>query len=137
MSEPSTSLRSESLRSDLGRVRGLGAAKDGVAHWWAQRVTALALVPLALWFAASIVSLAGADYAEVVDWIGSPLPAVLLVLLIVATFHHAQLGLQVIIEDYVHREGMKVSLILLVKGAAVLLGVVSLFAVLRIFSWGG
>lgn len=132
MSEPSTS-----LRSDLGRVRGLGAAKDGTGHWWAQRVTALALVPLTLWFAASIVALAGADHATVVDWIGSPVPAVLLVLLIVATFHHAQLGLQVVIEDYVHREGMKVALILFVKGAAVLLGVVALFAVLRIFSWGG
>lgn len=129
--------RSSSLRSDLGRVRGLGAAKEGVAHWWAQRVTALALVPLTLWFASSVVSLVGADHAAVVDWIGSPVPAVLLVLLIVATFHHAQLGLQVVIEDYVHAEGMKVALILLVKGAAALLGVVSLFAVLRIFSWGG
>ena len=129
--------RETSLRSDLGRVRGLGSAKDGVAHWWAQRVTALALVPLALWFVASVVSLAGADHAAVVDWIGSPLPAVLLVLLIVATFHHAQLGLQVVIEDYVHQEGLKVALILAVKGGAVLLAVVSLFAVLRIFSWGG
>lgn len=129
--------RVTSLRSDLGRVRGLGSAKDGVAHWWAQRVTALALVPLALWFTASVVSLAGADHAAVVDWIGSPLPAVLLVLLIVGTFHHAQLGLQVVIEDYVHREGMKVALILLVKGAASLLGLMALFAILRIFSWGG
>lgn len=129
--------RSSSLRSELGRVRGLGSAKEGVGHWWAQRVTALALVPLALWFVASVVSLVGADHAAVVDWIGSPVPAVLLVLLIVATFHHAQLGLQVVIEDYVHAEGMKVALILLVKGAAALLGVVSLFAVLRIFSWGG
>lgn len=132
MSEGSTS-----LRSDLGRVRGLGSAKEGVAHWWAQRVTALALIPLTLWFVASVVSLVGADHAAVVDWIGSPVPAVLLVLLIVSTFHHAQLGLQVVIEDYVHAEGMKVILILLVKGAAALLGVVSLFAVLRIFSWGG
>jgi succinate dehydrogenase / fumarate reductase membrane anchor subunit len=126
-----------SLRSDLGRVRGLGAAKEGVAHWWAQRVTALALVPLTVWFVAAMVSLVGADHAAVVDWIGSPVPAVLLVLTIIATFHHGQLGIVVVIEDYVHHEGIKVALILLTKGAAVLLGAISLFAVLRIFSWGG
>jgi succinate dehydrogenase / fumarate reductase, membrane anchor subunit len=125
-----------SMRSDLARVRGLGPAHDGVGHWWAQRLTALALVPLTLWFVASIVSLVGADHATVAEWIARPIPAVLLVLLIVATFHHAQLGLQVVIEDYVHAEGLKIALILAVKGAAVLLAVAALFAVLRIFSWG-
>ena len=99
-----------SLRSPLDRVRGLGAAKEGVAHWWAQRMTALALIPLTVWFVASIVGLAGADYDTTVDWVGRPLPAVLLLLLIAATFHHAQLGLQVVIEDYVHHEGLKVAL---------------------------
>lgn len=125
-----------SLRSDLARVRGLGSAKEGVGHWWAQRVTALALVPLAIWFVASIVSLTGASHAAVVDWIASPLPALLLVLLIVATFYHGQLGLQVVIEDYVHAEGLKVALILLVKGVAVLLALAAVFAVLRMYSWG-
>jgi succinate dehydrogenase / fumarate reductase membrane anchor subunit len=123
------------LRSDLARVRGLGSAKEGVAHWWAQRVTAVALVPLLVWFVASIVSLVGAPHATVVDWIASPMPSLLLVLLLVAVFHHAQLGLQVVIEDYVHGEGAKLTLILLVKGAAVVLGLASIFAVLRIFSW--
>ena len=121
-----------SLRSPLGRVRGLGAAKEGVAHWWAQRMTALALIPLTVWFVASIVGLAGADYDTTVDWVGRPLPAVLLLLLIAATFHHAQLGLQVVIEDYVHHEGLKVAGIVLVKGAAILLGLTAAFAVARI-----
>jgi succinate dehydrogenase / fumarate reductase membrane anchor subunit len=128
-------MTSRDLRSELARVRGLGSAKEGVAHWWAQRVTALALVPLVIWFVAAIVSLVGAPHATVVDWIASPLPSLLLVLLLVATFHHAQLGLQVVIEDYVHGEAAKLALILLVKGAAVVLGLASIFAVLRIFSW--
>ena len=129
MSEPA-------LRSDLGRVRGLGSAKDGVAHWWAQRVTALALIPLTVWFVVSILGLVGASHAAVVDWIASPVPALLLVLLVVATFHHAQLGLQVVIEDYVHHEGAKLTLLLLVKAAAVILALSALFAVLRMYSWG-
>jgi succinate dehydrogenase / fumarate reductase, membrane anchor subunit len=126
----------QSLRSDFARVRGLGSAKEGVAHWWAQRVTAVALVPLVLWFVASLVHLVGASHAAVVDWIASPVPAILLVLLITATFHHAQLGLQVVIEDYVHGEGKKIALILLVKGLAILLAVTALFAVFRIYSFG-
>lgn len=124
------------MRSTLARVRGAGPAHDGVGHWWAQRLTALALVPLTLWFVVSIVGLVGADHATVAEWIAQPIPAVMLVLLIVATFHHAQLGLQVVIEDYVHTEGLKIALILAVKGLSVVLAVVALFAVLRIFSWG-
>jgi succinate dehydrogenase / fumarate reductase membrane anchor subunit len=125
-----------SLASDLKRVRGLGSAKSGVGHWWAQRLTALALIPLTLWFVASVIGLVGASHAAVVDWVASPVPALLLVLLIVATFHHAQLGLQVVIEDYVHHDGAKLVLILFVKGAAVVLALAALFAVLRIYSWG-
>lgn len=120
------------LRGDLGKVRGLGSAKDGVAHWWAQRVTAVALVPLVLWFVAAVASLAGADLAAVRGWIASPVSAVLLVVLIVAVFHHAQLGLQVVIEDYVHSEGLKVAGIMSVKFAAILLAVSAIFAVLKI-----
>jgi succinate dehydrogenase / fumarate reductase membrane anchor subunit len=126
----------KSLRSDLGRARGLGSAKDGVAHWWAQRLTAIALIPLTIWFAASIVGLAGASHAAVVDWVASPIPALLLILLIAATFHHAQLGLQVVIEDYIHSEGAKLALIILVKGAAFVLALAALLAVLRMYSWG-
>jgi len=120
------------MRSVLGRVRGLGSAKEGVAHWWAQRLTAVALVPLCLWFVASVIGLIGAPYPVFVAWARNPIDAVLLVLLIVATFHHAQLGLQVVIEDYVHHEPTKLASLLLIKGAALFLGLVSLCAVVRL-----
>ena len=121
-----------SLRTDLGKARGLGSAKEGVHHWWAQRLTAVALVPLFLWFVASIAGLAGSDIGPVRAWIGEPVTAILLVLLIVATFHHMQLGMQVVIEDYVHAEGLKIAGIVLVKFAAIALAVASGFAVLKI-----
>jgi succinate dehydrogenase / fumarate reductase, membrane anchor subunit len=127
MATPSTS-----LRSPLGRVRGLGSAKEGVAHWWAQRLTALALIPLTLWFVISVISLAGAGHARTVAWIAAPVPAVLLVLLIAATFYHAVLGLQVVIEDYIHNEALRLGLIIVVKAAAVVLGAAAIFAVLKL-----
>ena len=124
------------MRSMIGRVRGLGSAKEGVQHWWAQRLTAVALVPLTLWFVASVVALIGAPYPAFVAWVRNPIDSVLLVLLIVAVFHHAQLGLQVVIEDYVHHEPTKLASLLLVKAAALLLGLVSLWAVVRL-AFGG
>jgi succinate dehydrogenase / fumarate reductase membrane anchor subunit len=126
----------KSLRTPLARVRHLGSAKSGTAHWWAQRVTAIALVPLSIWFVASVVALAGDSYATVAAWLGSPIPAGLMILLIIATFHHAQLGLQVVIEDYVHHEGLKLASILAVKGAAVLLGLASVLSVLTLLFGG-
>jgi succinate dehydrogenase / fumarate reductase membrane anchor subunit len=120
------------MRSPLGRVRGLGAAKEGVGHWWAQRLTSLALIPLSVWFVASVVALTGADYASVRSWIGSPVVAGLLVLLIVATFYHAALGLQVVIEDYVHHEGAKLAALLAVNGLAILLALAGVLAVLAV-----
>ncbi|MGH6948361.1 MAG: succinate dehydrogenase, hydrophobic membrane anchor protein [Kiloniellales bacterium] len=122
-----------SLRSPLARVRGLGSAKEGVAQWWMQRMTALALIPLAIWFCASVAALTGADYRTVADWIGSPVPACLLLLLIGATFQHAQLGLQVVIEDYVHSEGLKLAALIAAKSAALVLGLGSALAVLSLF----
>ncbi len=121
-----------SLRTDLGKVRGLGSAKEGVAHWWAQRLTAIALVPLVLWFVSQVVGLAGADLAAVRAWIASPVVAVLLVLLLGTTFHHAQLGLQVVIEDYVHGEACKVASIIIVKFLSVALAAAGIFSVLKI-----
>ena len=121
-----------SLQTDLGKARGLGSAKEGVHHWWAQRLTALALVPLVLWFVASVAGLAGAELAAVRGWIGQPMTAILLVLLIAATFHHMQLGMQVVIEDYVHVEWLKIASIVLVKFASVFLAVAAAFAVLKI-----
>ena len=121
-----------SLRSNLGKVRGLGSAKEGVGHWWAQRLTAIALIPLLIWFVASVVPLAGAEVRIVREWISSPVNAVLLLSLIVAVFHHAQLGLQVVIEDYVHTGWLKVASVIAVKFAAFVLSATSLFAVLKI-----
>jgi len=121
-----------SLRTPLGRVRGLGSAKEGVDHWWGQRLSALALVPLAIWFVASLTALTGADHQTLSDWIASPIVAGLLVLLITATFYHGYLGLQVVIEDYVHGEGLKLAAIIAVKGLSILLGVIGILAVLSL-----
>ncbi len=121
-----------SQRTALGKVRGLGSAKDGTHHWWVQRLTSVALVPLTLWFVASVVSLVGADHATVAAWVASPVAAVLLVLLIAVTFHHAQLGLQVVIEDYVHTEALKIAGIILVKFAAAVLGLACILAVVKV-----
>jgi succinate dehydrogenase / fumarate reductase membrane anchor subunit len=121
-----------SLRSDLGRVRGLGSAKEGAAHWWAQRVTAVALVPLLLWFVASVVALTGAGQTVVAAWIGQPVHAILLVLLVGAGLYHAQLGLQVVIEDYVHTKWLKLISIIAIKFAAVVIVAATVFAVLKI-----
>ena len=121
-----------SLRTDLGKVRGLGSAKEGVGHWWAQRLTAIALIPLLLWFVASVVPLVGAELRIVREWISNPVNSVLLLTLIVAVFHHAQLGLQVVIEDYVHTGWLKLASVIAVKFAAFGLSATSLFAVLKI-----
>ena len=125
-----------SMRSPLGRVRGLGSARDGVGHWWAARMTALALIPLALWFVASVVTLTGADYATVRAWIASPVVAGLLVLLVLMTFTHAALGLQEIVEDYIHHEGARLAALLAVKAFALLLGLTGVLSVLTILFGG-
>jgi succinate dehydrogenase / fumarate reductase membrane anchor subunit len=126
----------KSLRSPLGRARGLGSAKDGTHHWWAQRVTAIALVPLTVWFVASVIGLAGAPLIELQAWVASPVVAVLLLILVGATFQHARLGVQVVIEDYVHHEGVKVALLLAVNGAALLFGAIAAFSILKL-AFGG
>ncbi len=120
------------LASPLARARGLGSAKQGVSHWWAERVSSVALIPLTLWFVWSVVHLTGADQAMVKAWLSRPATAILMSLFIVATFHHLALGLQVVIEDYVHREGVKVTTMLLVKGLIVLTAAAALFTVLRV-----
>jgi succinate dehydrogenase / fumarate reductase membrane anchor subunit len=123
-------------RTPLARARGLGSAKDGVGHWWAQRLTAIALIPLVVWFAVSLVMLSGADYTVVRAWIGSPLVMMLLTLIIVVGLHHGQLGMQVVIEDYVGSDGWKLALIVVVKFIAVLFGLGAIVAILRI-GFGG
>ena len=120
------------MRTQLGEVRGLGSAKTGTSHFWMQRLTALALIPLTLWFVASLASMGSADYADAVAWVKSPLTSILLLALIAATFHHMQLGLQVIIEDYVHAEGLKIDSLIVMKCGSVLLGLAAAFAVLKV-----
>jgi len=118
-------------RTPLARARGLGSAKEGVGHWWAQRLTAIALIPLVVWFAISLVMLSGADYATVRAWIGSPLVMILLSLIIAVGLHHAQLGMQVVWEDYTEG-GTRVVMIVLTKFIAVLFGLGAIVAILRI-----
>jgi succinate dehydrogenase / fumarate reductase membrane anchor subunit len=124
------------LRTPLSRARGLGSAKQGVHHWWAQRITAVALIPLVVWFAISLIMLSGADYAVVRAWIGSPVVMVLLTLTIVIGLHHGQLGMQEVVEDYVHSEGVKLALIVLLRFVAVFFGLAAIVAILRI-GFGG
>jgi succinate dehydrogenase / fumarate reductase membrane anchor subunit len=119
-------------RTPLGRVRGLGSAKEGTEHFWAQRVTAIALIPLALWFVASLATYTGADHATAKAWLAEPFTAIVMILLVAIGFHHAQLGIQVVIEDYVSTEWIKVFSIIVVKLAAVALAVAAIFSVLKI-----
>jgi succinate dehydrogenase / fumarate reductase membrane anchor subunit len=120
------------LRSPLGRAIGLGSAKEGVEHWWRQRVTALALVPLVLWFVISLIGLVGADRAALVAWVRQPMPAMLLILLLVATFYHAALGLQVVIEDYIHGEAMKLGAIVVMRLLCIVFVARGILAVLKL-----
>ena len=120
------------MRSELGRARGMGAAKSGVGHWWGQRVSALALAPLTLWFIYSVLSLGSASHEAVLAGASGPLTLVLLLTLAGMTFYHMQLGLQTVIEDYVHDEGKRLLALLLVKGAAILLAVTAIVSILKI-----
>ena len=125
-------MRSPSLRSPLSRATGLGSAKEGVDHWWWQRISSIALVPLSLWFVAAIIGLAGADWEAVVLWLDHPVQAVLFVLLLAAVFYHGALGMQVVIEDYVAHEGAKLAALIVMKLAAFLLAALGIFSVLKL-----
>jgi succinate dehydrogenase / fumarate reductase membrane anchor subunit len=119
------------LKTPLGRVLGLGAAGTGVGHWWQQRVTAAALAPLGLWFVIALVGLETATRAAVVDWIGSPLNAALLALLVLTAAWHSLLGTQVIVEDYVDGAG-KVILLVLSQFVHVAAAAIGVMAILRL-----
>jgi len=121
-----------SLRSPLSQARGLGSAKEGVGHWWVQRLTAIALIPLSLWFVISVARFPLLDHATMVAWIKAPLVAVALAMFFVAMIYHAALGVQVVIEDYVGNEGTKLVSIVLVKFALYAIAAASVFAVLKI-----
>ena len=120
------------LQTPLGRVRGLGSARGGTHHWWMQRVTSIALLPLTLWFAFGVATLAGAPYERAVGWISQPFNAVLMLLVIGIGFHHTAAGLQVVIEDYVRPESVRKAANLAQKGLCLVLALVSALAVLRL-----
>jgi succinate dehydrogenase / fumarate reductase membrane anchor subunit len=121
-----------SLRSPLGQAKGLGSAKDGLHHWWAQRVTAIALIPLTIWFAFKVAMLSMSDYQTVSESIGSPWSAALIVSLIVAAFYHAALGMQVIYEDYIGHKAVRIAAIMGTNLLMFLLGSAAVIAVVRI-----
>ena len=119
-------------RTALSVVRGTGAAKDGTRHWWAQRLTAIALVPLGIGFVVTMFALLGSDYDGARAAVAHPVAAALWILFTVALFHHAQLGLQVVVEDYVHSHGLKIAGIVAIKFAAVACGAACIVSILRI-----
>ncbi|MFA5684458.1 MAG: succinate dehydrogenase, hydrophobic membrane anchor protein [Lysobacteraceae bacterium] len=121
-----------SLKTPLARVRGLGSAKDGTHHWWVQRLTAIALIPLALYFVWLLLGLAAADHGTVRLTLGQPFNAVLMAAFSIALFWHAQLGLQVVIEDYIHARWLEVTLQVLVRFATLLAILVALVAIGRL-----
>lgn len=120
------------LVTPLNRVLGLGSAKGGVEHWWVQRVSAAALAALGLWLVVSLALLGDFSYAAVTAWIGRPVTSVLLILTVLTTARHSHLGVQVVIEDYVHAKGSKVVLIVLSTFLHAAIAIVGLFAVLKI-----
>ncbi len=119
------------LRTPLARTKGLGSAKEGLHHWTMQRLTAIANVVLVAWFLINAIGLAGASYEETRAWLASPVSAGLMLLLIASGFYHAKLGLQVVIEDYVHQEGVKLASLIAVTLVIAGLGVIAAVAVLK------
>ena len=120
------------MRSPLRRAQGLGSAREGVEHWWIQRVTAAALIPLTLWFTASLIALTGSDYNNFIAWVRAPFATILMVLLLIALFHHISLGLRVVVEDYVHSDGVKIPVVAAIRLACFALAIAGIFATLRI-----
>ncbi len=119
-------------RMPIKDAKGLGSAHHGTGHWWLQRLTALALVPLMFWLVIGIAANTGAGYGVAVAWLAHPVNAVLMILLVATLFYHASLGLQVVLEDYVSHAGSRFAAIVAVKLVAIVLGTAGIFAVLII-----
>ncbi len=124
------------MRTPLGKVRGLGSAKDGTEHFWQQRLTAIANIPLLVFLVWLLVSLYGRDHASVVATLSSPLVAIALLLAIISVFYHMRLGMQTIIEDYVHHEGRKIALLIGNNFFTIAVGAVCVFCALKL-GFGG
>jgi len=132
MASPAERVQIDILRSQLGQVRGLGAARVGAGHWWSQRLTALALVPLTLWFICAAIRLEGASRADIAGWLHAPVPLVLMLCLIAATFRHLELGLRVVIEDYVQQNPARLMLLLGQRVICILLALFCFAATLEL-----
>lgn len=126
----------KSLRSPLGAVVGLGSAKSGVHHWWVQRLTSVALVPLTIWFTVSLLSLPSLDHVTVVAWMAQSWTALLLVLLVLVATYHSQLGVRVVVEDYVHNTGLRTVTLVTLTFLHAFLAVAGVFAILKV-AFGG
>lgn len=122
-----------SLSTPLAKARGLGSAKSGTHHWIAQRLTAIALIPLSIWFVLSLLCMTELNYQTATEWIQSPLVAVYLLLFIIVMFYHTQLGLQVVIEDYFDSKVMKITGLVLLKLVSFFAGVAAVTAILKIY----
>lgn len=121
-----------SLRSPLSRARGLGSAKSGSGHYWLQRLTAIGLIPLALWFVISVIGLAGADHAAFQGWMGNPFNGAMMLLVVLTTVWHAVLGLQMVVEDYVHIESTKWALLIGIRLVGAFLAAFMAVSVLKV-----
>lgn len=121
-----------SYRSPLAQAQGLGAAKEGIAHWWMQRLTAIALIPLVCWVIYGMLQLVGSDYVAVRAWVASPVNSIALICLTLSLSYHSSLGVQVVAEDYVRRQWLRRLVIISVYFLKVLIAVSSIFAILKI-----
>jgi succinate dehydrogenase / fumarate reductase membrane anchor subunit len=126
----------KTLRSPLGNVVGLGSAKDGVHHWWWQRLTSIALVPLSIWFTVSILSLPSLDHVTVVSWMAQSWTALLLIVFVLVATYHSQLGSRVVVEDYFNHGGTKILTLVILTFVHALLAVAGVFAILKV-AFGG
>jgi succinate dehydrogenase / fumarate reductase, membrane anchor subunit len=129
-------MNGQRMRSTLSRAQGLGSAREGVEPWWMQRVTAVALIPLTLWLTASLIALTGSDYDTFIGWLRAPFTTILMVLLLIALFHHMSLGLRVVVEDYVHSDRAKIPAVVAIRFACFALAIAGIFATLHI-AFGG
>ncbi len=120
------------LRSPLGRAYGMGSARSGAQTWWTLRIVTVAMIPLMIWWVCGTIAHIGSDYISYLHWMGRPVTAVPMILILVAVFYHMAIGIQEVLEDYVHVEWLKITLLLAVRFGSVLLAIAGIFAVLRI-----
>ena len=121
-----------SLRSPLSKAVGLGSAKHGFSHWWWQRVSAIALIPLTIWFVVSVLNIISGGHAQAVAWLSSPINATLTLLFVLTGLFHAQTGLQTVVEDYIHVKWLNLLMLLIIKFAAVVMALMAIISVLKI-----